>query len=135
MPDEECNRDNRDGCARYHKGAIQCFKMVNPRSAIVNGFWSVIGVHRMFEEEYSIGDRGGWGGGGRGLLVSTGGNFSLTLDESLVNDRFPQHFGQVMSQLRHFNPSRKAVGALKIVSEIVVPKIFITRSYLQIISI
>jgi len=33
MSDEECNPSNRDGCARYHEGAVHCFKMVNPRSA------------------------------------------------------------------------------------------------------
>ena len=31
MADEECNPSNRDGCSRYHPGAFQCFKMVNPR--------------------------------------------------------------------------------------------------------
>ena len=31
MSDEECNPSNRDGCARYHEGAVHCFKMVNPR--------------------------------------------------------------------------------------------------------
>lgn len=30
MSDEECNPQNRDGCDRYHKGAFQCFLMVNP---------------------------------------------------------------------------------------------------------
>ncbi|XP_020611647.1 protein mesh-like isoform X3 [Orbicella faveolata] len=30
MSDEECNPSNRDGCARYHEGAVHCFKMVNP---------------------------------------------------------------------------------------------------------
>ena len=34
MSDEECNPSNRAGCERYHKGAFQCFKMVNPRSVI-----------------------------------------------------------------------------------------------------
>ena len=33
ISDEECNPSNRDGCARYHEGAVHCFKMVNPRSA------------------------------------------------------------------------------------------------------
>ena len=33
MSDEECNPSNRYGCARYHEGAVHCFKMVNPRSA------------------------------------------------------------------------------------------------------
>ena len=36
MSDEECNPKNRDGCDRYHKGAFQCFLMVNPRSVILN---------------------------------------------------------------------------------------------------
>ena len=31
MPDEECNPSNRDGCSRFHEGAVNCFKMVNPR--------------------------------------------------------------------------------------------------------
>ena len=35
MSDEECNPSNRDGCARYHEGAVHCFKMVIPRSAFV----------------------------------------------------------------------------------------------------
>ena len=34
MSDEECNPSNRAGCERYHKGAFQCFKMVNPRSVM-----------------------------------------------------------------------------------------------------
>ena len=36
MSDEECNPKNRDGCDRYHKGAFQCFLMVNPRSVMLN---------------------------------------------------------------------------------------------------
>ena len=36
MSDEECNPQNRDGCDRYHKGAFQCFLMVNPRSVMLN---------------------------------------------------------------------------------------------------
>ena len=31
MSDEECNPSNREGCSRFHDGAVQCFKMVNPR--------------------------------------------------------------------------------------------------------
>lgn len=31
MSDEECNPSNRDGCSRFHVGAVHCFKMVNPR--------------------------------------------------------------------------------------------------------
>ena len=31
MSDEECNPSNRDGCSRFHEGAVHCFKMVNPR--------------------------------------------------------------------------------------------------------
>ncbi|XP_073244634.1 uncharacterized protein [Porites lutea] len=30
MSDEECNPSNRDGCSRFHEGAVHCFKMVNP---------------------------------------------------------------------------------------------------------
>lgn len=33
MSEEECNPSNRNGCARYHEGAVHCFKMVIPRSA------------------------------------------------------------------------------------------------------
>ena len=36
MSDEECNPKNRDECDRYHKGAFQCFLMVNPRSVMLN---------------------------------------------------------------------------------------------------
>ena len=31
MSDEECNPSNREGCSRFHEGAVQCFKMVRPR--------------------------------------------------------------------------------------------------------
>lgn len=48
MSDEECNPSNRDGCARYHKGAVQCFKMVNPRSAIFSEFWSFVCPYTMY---------------------------------------------------------------------------------------
>ena len=44
MSDEECNPKNRDGCDRYHKGAFQCFLMVNPRSVILN--FSLIKAYR-----------------------------------------------------------------------------------------
>ncbi|XP_073243989.1 sushi domain-containing protein 2-like [Porites lutea] len=32
MSDEECNPSNREGCSRFHDGAVQCFKMIRPSS-------------------------------------------------------------------------------------------------------